>query len=244
MDAARILLVDDEESLRVTLAANLELEGHTVLLASGAEQALQLLTEEAVDVVLSDIRMPGVHGVELLRRMRKARPGLPVVLMTGFAMERQVEEALEEGAFTVLLKPFDVAHVLDTVRRAARAPEVLVVDDTVVVAETTAAALGEAGLRARFVHSGAEALACLSSGDFDVCVLDLVMPEMSGAELASRLRADQLPVAIIAVSGYSVPDLVRQVAAQGVEVCMRKPIEIRELLQAIARARGRPQVRS
>ena len=123
--------------MRVTLAANLELEGHEVAEAATGEEALRLVRERPVDVVLTDIRMPGLHGVELYRHLRRERPGLPVVLMTAFAQESLVEDALAEGVFTVLHKPFDVAHLLATLRRAALAPEVLVVDDSQEVAEAT-----------------------------------------------------------------------------------------------------------
>lgn len=67
------------------------------------------------------------------------------------------------------------------------------------------------------------------------------MPEMSGPELVSKVRAANLSVAIIAVSGHVVPEMLRRVAAQGAVVCMTKPVPLRELVQAIARVRGRPQ---
>nr|WP_225937713.1 response regulator [Myxococcus sp. RHSTA-1-4] len=238
---ARILLVDDEESLRITLAANLELEGHTVLEAASAEDALKLLSEQSVDVVLTDIRMPGLHGVDLLRRIKQDRPDMPVVLMTAFTAEELVDDALAEGAFTVLPKPFDVAHALDTILRAVRAPQILVVDDTEPVARAMVRALSTVGLRARAVYSGEEALTSLRSGLYDVCVLDLVMPEMSGPELVTKVREADLSVAVIAMSGHVVPEMLRRVAAQGAVVCMTKPVPLRELVQAIARVRGQPR---
>ncbi|WP_211193772.1 response regulator [Pyxidicoccus fallax] len=238
---ARILLVDDEESLRITLAANLELEGHTVLEAASAEDALKVLSEHSVDVVLTDIRMPGLHGVDLLRRIKQDRPDMPVVLMTAFTAEELVDDALAEGAFTVLPKPFDVAHALDTILRAVRAPQILVVDDTEKVAQAMVRALSTVGLRAKAVYSGEEALSSLRSGSYDVCVLDLVMPEMSGPELVTKVREADLSVAVIAMSGHVVPEMLRRVAAQGAVVCMTKPVPLRELVQAIARVRGQPR---
>ncbi|NMO14506.1 response regulator [Pyxidicoccus fallax] len=241
MVPARILLVDDEESLRITLAANLELEGHTVLEAASAEDALKVLSEHSVDVVLTDIRMPGLHGVDLLRRIKQDRPDMPVVLMTAFTAEELVDDALAEGAFTVLPKPFDVAHALDTILRAVRAPQILVVDDTEKVAQAMVRALSTVGLRAKAVYSGEEALSSLRSGSYDVCVLDLVMPEMSGPELVTKVREADLSVAVIAMSGHVVPEMLRRVAAQGAVVCMTKPVPLRELVQAIARVRGQPR---
>jgi DNA-binding NtrC family response regulator len=160
--------------------------------------------------------------VELLRRIKQDRPDMPVVLMTAFTAEELVDDALAEGAFTVLPKPFDVAHALDTVLRAVQAPQVLLVDDEPQVAKGMVRQLSTVHLRARAVYSGEEALDSLRSGGFDVCVLDLVMPTMSGPELVKRVREAAMSVAVIAVSGHDVPEMLR-------------------LVQAIARVRGRPQ---
>jgi CheY-like chemotaxis protein len=244
VSAACILVVDDEESLRITLAGNLELEGHQVVEASTGEEALGLVRQRPVDVVLADIRMPGLHGVELYRHLRRERPGLPVVLMTAFAHESLVSDALAEGVFTVLPKPFDMAHLVATLRRAASRPQVLVVDDSREVAEATVEGLRLCGVSSEAVYDGDMAVARMRGGNFDVCVVDLVMPGMTGPEVVGKLRGAGLPVAIIAVSGHDVPEMMRQVAALGDVACMRKPISIRELAQTIARTRGRPLVRS
>ncbi len=244
MSTARILVVDDEESMRITLAANLELEGHEVVEAATGEEALQRVRERPVDVVLADIRMPGLHGVELNRHLRREQPGLPVVLMTAFAQESLVEDALAEGVFTVLHKPFDVAHLLRTLRQAARTPEVLVVDDTPEVAEATVEGLRLCGVRAQAVYDGDAAVERMRSGSIDVCVVDLVMPGMTGPQVVERMRSVGQPVSVIAVSGHEVPEMMRQVASLGDVSCMRKPISIRELAQTIARTRGRALARS
>ncbi|WP_224249245.1 response regulator [Hyalangium gracile] len=244
MSTARILVVDDEESMRITLAANLELEGFEVLEASTGEEALSVARERPVDVVLADIRMPGLHGVELHRHLRRERPGLPVVLMTAFAQESLVEDALAEGVFTVLHKPFDVEHLLRTLQRAARTPEVLVVDDSQDVAEATVEGLRMCGVRAQAVYDGDAAVERMRSGSIDVCVVDLVMPGMTGPEVVEQLRGVGRPVSFIAVSGHDVPEMMRQVAALGDVSCMRKPISIRELAQTIARTRGRTLTRN
>jgi CheY-like chemotaxis protein len=196
-----------------------------------------------VDVVLADIRMPGLHGVELYRHLRRERPGLPVVLMTAFAQESLVEDALAEGVFTVLHKPFDVEHLLRTLRHAALTPEVLVVDDVREVAEATVEGLRLCGVRAQAAYDGDAAVERMRSGTIDVCVVDLVMPGMTGPEVVERLRGAGRLVAVVAVSGHDVPDMMRQVASLGEVACMRKPISIRELAQTIARARGRGLMR-
>jgi len=237
--SARVLLVDDEEGLRITLAANLELEGFEVLEAGSGEQALALAAAgERLDIVLTDIRMPGINGVELFRRLKQMRPDLPVVLMTAFAMEELVEDALQNGAFTLVPKPFDLGHVSEVLQRATRRPVVLVVDDHAPAAETTAAALIAAGVPATAEVDPARALEAFRTGAADVCVVDLIMPGISGAELVERMKQIDPTAAMIAVSGHDVPDMVRRVAAGGAFRFMQKPFDVRQLIQSVASARG------
>jgi DNA-binding NtrC family response regulator len=240
MEPKTILVVDDEESLLLTLVANLELEGYQVIDASRGDQALQIVKSRRIDLVLSDIRMPGMDGVELARQIHAIDAELPVMLMTAFAVEGLVDCAIREGAFTVLPKPFEVPQVLQALATAIRRPTVLIVDDDQPVAESTAAALSVAGVRARAVLDGESAVELLRSpsDSVDVCVVDMVMPGLSGPELIERIAALDRTIACIAVSGHDVPNLFRR-AASGAFTIMRKPIAPEELLRVIAKVRGR-----
>jgi DNA-binding NtrC family response regulator len=234
----KILIVDDEHGLRATLAANLELEGFTVLEADGVAPALDVLEREAVDLVLSDIRMPGQSGVDLLRHVRQLRPGLPVVLMTAFTTEAQLDAAMDEGVFAVLAKPFDVERAISVLTRALRAPIVLVVDDVRSDAIAIASALRRIGLRCEPAQGGAEALEIVQRAEIDVCVTDLPIPDMDGIELVRRLRALDRTIAVIAMCGPDAVGLVRRATTEGVFGCLRAPVPPRELVRAIARARA------
>jgi len=240
---ARILLVDDEQSLRVTLAANLELEGMEVVEAESGERALELLRTTPFDLILSDIRMNGMSGAELFERAKELRPEIPVVLMTAFALEDVVRGALRNGVFAVLPKPFDVEHMSRTVRRALKRPAVLVVDDQEEQARATADALRKIGLRVEAISDGAAALRLMEDRAIDICIVDLVMPGMSGAEVVERLRKSRADITAIVVSDYAVPELMQRAAANGAFACLRKPIAADELAQVVAEARGRAAMR-
>jgi DNA-binding NtrC family response regulator len=238
METTRLLLVDDEASLRLTLAANLELEGFEVVEAESAERALELLESDGIQLVLSDVRMPGMNGVDLFRRIKTVRPGIPVVFMTAFAVEDLVQAAVREGAFAVLPKPCDPTAVAQTLLRAARGAMVLVVDAPG-PAEGLALGLRDLGLRAQAVTDGEQAMRLAGGGKVDVCTVEMVLGAISGPELMQRLKAMDPSIAIIAVSGQAVPELFQKAAALGAFGCMRKPIQLDELVFAIAAARGR-----
>lgn len=114
---AVILLVDDDRSLREFLEIFLLKEGHVVLCAANATEALVLLDSHSdIQVVISDIRMPDMSGIDLLKRIKAQRPALPVVLITAFASMETAIAAMQEGAWDYLTKPFR----LDEVRRVLR----------------------------------------------------------------------------------------------------------------------------
>jgi DNA-binding NtrC family response regulator len=235
----RVLIVDDEEGLRITLAANLELEGFEVTEAESGTRAVELAREREFDLVLSDMRMPLMNGLELLRALKTIQPQIPVVLMTGFEKEETIGDALAEGVFTVLTKPCTVEKVVQTLQRAFRRNVVLIVDGTHGGAESTVEALLHAGVRARAVFGEGDALAAIEDRSIDVCVVDLVMPAMSGLEFVQHLRRSRPEIAVIAVIGYPVPEMMKKVATVGAYACMKKPFVARELVQVIAQARGR-----
>ncbi len=111
-----VLVVDDEELYRRALERILTRVGHHVISARGASEALQVVAEQPVDLVLSDIQMPGINGLELVRQIRDIAPDLPCIVITGYGSPEQSVEALRAGAFWYLEKPFDQGH-LDVVRR-------------------------------------------------------------------------------------------------------------------------------
>jgi DNA-binding NtrC family response regulator len=108
---ATILIVDDEKNIRSHLATYVRGLGHRAETAADGAEALAVLQRQDVDVVLSDVRMAGMDGIELLREMRRRRPDAVVVLMTAYATVRGAVEAMREGAYDYLVKPFELDEV-------------------------------------------------------------------------------------------------------------------------------------
>src|SRR5215469_9031526 len=121
MSALRVWLVDDDASIRWVLERALRNDGMAPRAFDAAEPALDALRRDAPDVLITDIRMPGASGLELLRRIRDARPELPVIVMTAHSDLGSAVSAYEGGAFEYLPKPFDIDAAVALVRRAASA---------------------------------------------------------------------------------------------------------------------------
>jgi EAL domain-containing protein (putative c-di-GMP-specific phosphodiesterase class I)/CheY-like chemotaxis protein len=118
--SARVLLVDDEPAIARALSRILQTAGHIVTSAQSGEEAVSLLGTAAFDVIISDIRMPGMDGLALLRAIRAKDLDVPVAFMTGSPALETVLEAMENGAFRYLTKPVDSDELRALVERAAR----------------------------------------------------------------------------------------------------------------------------
>jgi len=116
----RLLIVDDEPRMRQALSLLLQKWGWHVDTAATGKEALEKVRTEDVDIVLTDLKMPGMDGDELLRSIRKDFPSLPVVIMTAFGTVRSAVEAMKAGAHDYILKPFDNEELRLTLERAAK----------------------------------------------------------------------------------------------------------------------------
>ena len=114
---ADILVVDDDEVIRDTLCELLSFE-YSCQTADTAEEALAKLEAQSFDVVLTDISMPGLSGMELLSRVLKLYPDTPVIMISGLSDQEQAQSLISQGAFDFLLKPFRLEVVEESVKRA------------------------------------------------------------------------------------------------------------------------------
>lgn len=117
-DGFRLLVVDDEEPLLLSLAAATRARGYETAIASSGAEALAKIECERYDVVVTDLRMPGLDGLELLKRMREAGLDTRVVIITGYATLEAAVDGLRLGAVDFLVKPFTVEEFLASVERA------------------------------------------------------------------------------------------------------------------------------
>src|SRR5438105_10036284 len=115
--APRILIVDDDSGQRSLLDSFLRAQGFDTLPVSSGERALEILRSEPVSMMISDVRMPGMTGLETLRRARQEHAVLPVLLVTAYADIREAVGAVRDGALSYLPKPIDLDELLSIVRQ-------------------------------------------------------------------------------------------------------------------------------
>ena len=117
--ALRVLFVDDEKDLVSTVVERLELRGIDATGAVSGQEALALVGERPFDVVLLDVRMPGLGGFDVIRRIKQSHPDLAVILLSGHGAKEDADTGLRLGAFDYLQKPVDLEDVVAILHRAA-----------------------------------------------------------------------------------------------------------------------------
>ena len=115
---SRILIVDDKEMMRDSVATMLSRKGHTVTVATGAQAALEKLAERSFDAMITDLQMPDMDGLALLAEVRRHDEQLPILFMTAYGTVETAVEALKNGAFDYLTKPFSGDELILAVGRA------------------------------------------------------------------------------------------------------------------------------
>jgi len=115
MSAPRILIVEDDRDVRVTMEHAFSGHGYEVTAAANAAGALELLAQVQIDVVLLDYRLPDTDGLDLFQRIKDRQPDVPSVVVTAYATVDMIEAALDAGVCRVLPKPVDIPEILDAV---------------------------------------------------------------------------------------------------------------------------------
>lgn len=116
MAETSILLIDDEEAFVTTVQERLDMRGFSCRMALDGETGLSMIADEIPDVVVLDLRMPGMGGLETLRRIRARWPGLPVIMLSGHGSDQDFETCLNLGAAMYHKKPLDLGDLLDSIR--------------------------------------------------------------------------------------------------------------------------------
>ncbi|MGD2121686.1 MAG: response regulator [Gemmatimonadota bacterium] len=166
MSKIRVLLVDDEEDYVKTMAERMDMRDLQSTVALSGEAALEVLETDPPDVIVLDLRMPGMHGMEVLEKVKRDHPHIQVIILTGHGGEKEEREARRLGAFEYVQKPADLGSLVDTIqgawRRSIQAAKEFIKDQGEEFDRSmTAAALAEGGMpdEARKVMEQAHGLA-------------------------------------------------------------------------------------
>jgi DNA-binding NtrC family response regulator len=123
MGQIRVLLVDDEAEFASTLAERLMLRGIEAEVATSGVVALKHIRQGGFDIMILDVKMPGIDGLELMTEVKRRQPDLPVILLTGHGSVASAKTGIKAGAFDCLMKPIDIDELVEKIKRAADGKE-------------------------------------------------------------------------------------------------------------------------
>jgi DNA-binding NtrC family response regulator len=235
----QILIVDDDKNQCKTLSLILRHKGYDVATAGGGEEAVIYASNtKDIDLVFLDIKMPDMNGVDTYRRLKAIIPNAIVVMMTGYAVEDLIKEALQEGVYSVMQKPIDIEHLISMVDNAMvkkNGAFILVVDDDLSALSSFKDVLVRKGYRVETAQDGEEAIALSSSRDFDIVFLDLRLPTLNGLETYLEIKQNKPDVIAIMITGYyqDMSNLVEESLHQSAYACLEKPLDMGAVLSMV-----------
>ncbi len=232
----RILVVDDNPEFCQNLADILETEGCEVATAYDGFKALDSVKQKDFDLVFIDIKMPAMNGVETFKKMKEIAPGTPVIMMSAYAVEDLIKEALQEQAFGFLKKPVDFEKLYKLIEQAtAKGGLILVVDDDREFCANINNILTDKGYRVSTAHDGTMAIEKVWENNFDIIFLDMKLPPLNGLETYLAIREIRWNVIVIVITGYpqEMGDLIQKALQESAYVCLEKPVNMDELISLL-----------
>jgi two-component system, NtrC family, response regulator HydG len=232
---ARILIVDDEQDTCANLSDILTDLGYEVDTANDGFAALELIKKRPYEVALLDLRMPGMDGLELYRRMREISAETVAIVVTAYASSDTAKSVLTTGAWKILSKPVNIGSLLRIVAQALDSPLVMVVDDDRDLCENLWEILRERGYRVCIAYDLPEAEKKLGEHRFHLVLIDMKLPTGSGQDLLRTLRNVDPEARALLITGYrsETEAKVQTAIDAGANAVCYKPFDVAELLSTV-----------
>ena len=241
---ANILIVDDNISLAKTMSLILKRKGYEATTAPDGLAAIKRIKERPFDLIFMDIKMPLMDGVQTYRKIKKIRPETIVIMMTAYAVENLVAQALKEGAYGIIYKPLDIEKMISLIEKSRKKKQgalILIVDDDPGTCTTLKNILLKKGYRISIAHDGEKAVTMTQEKTYDIILIDLKLPTINGLEVYLKIKEIDPKLVAIMMTGYckEMTDLVEEALNNDAYTCIFKPLDIEKLLMLVEEILGR-----
>lgn len=239
--STRLLVVDDDQDTCANLADILSDLSYDVKTARDATSALQLLDEQAFDVVLLDLKMPEMDGLQLYREVKRRSSSTVAILITGFADADTRKRADQLGVWRILPKPIDVPALLPMISEVAEQPLLLIVDDDHDFCASLHDVLRQRSFRAGIVGSAAEAIQQLKRQEFPIVLVDWQLPDGDGLKLLEEIHSQYPQARTVLLTGHrhELSQRLEKSSLHGVDVFFYKPLKMDDFLETLQSWTGR-----
>jgi two-component system response regulator HydG len=231
----RILVVDDERDICDNLRDILGEFGYAVDTTIDPLEALDLVDRETYDIALLDLKMPGLDGVELCRRIRQRQSSTVGLIVTAYADPAAEREAAAAGAYRVLAKPVDARLLMGLIETVLEQPLVLIVDDDRDLCESLRDVLTDEGFRCGIACSAGDFERQLTGRTPQVVVIDLRLADSDGIELLAQVRnlCPESRTILITAHHEEIQRRMAEATAKGADAVCLKPFDTADLVSRI-----------
>ena len=237
----RVLVVDDDEKIRQLLMDTLSALGYNTIGAPDGNEALSILKKRKMDLVIADIRMPTMNGIDLLKAIKSTQPNLPVLIITGYDFNYAMDQAMEAGADGFLAKPFRIGKIeelmtnvlgrrSDMDNNTMEAPKkVLIAEDNEKLRQILVETLNSLDYLSHGVESGDKALEKLKTEKFDLLITDVKMPRMDGITLLKEIRKMGNMIPVVMITAYPQVYPAQKALQEGADGYLSKPFRVEKI---------------
>jgi DNA-binding NtrC family response regulator len=231
----RILIVDDEADTCANLSDIFTDLGYHVDTASDGFAALELVKKNAYDIALLDLRMPGMDGVELYRRIREISAGTVAIVVTAYASSDTAKSARSAGAWQILPKPVNIGSLLGLVNTALDKPLILIVDDDRDLCENLWDVMRDRDYRVHLAHDIPDAERSIQQHAFQVVLVDMKLPSGNGSQVLRLLQQNAQSAKTVVITGFAseMEKRVQDALAAGANAVCYKPFDVEKLLTTV-----------
>ncbi|MDY6853988.1 MAG: response regulator [Thermodesulfobacteriota bacterium] len=237
-NSAKLLIVDDNVDFTKSLADILELKGYDVSVCHNGYETIETVKDRRVDLILMDIRMPGIDGIETYKRIREISPETVTIMMTAYALEHMVKDALIFGAYDILYKPLDIDRVLIAMEESLKGQKsrlILIVDDDQDILDNLKDIIEGKGYTVFTANSGQKAIELARTRRFRIIFIDVKMPILNGLKVYKTILEIDPCICAVMMTGYpqEVNDIVKDALDMSAYTCLKKPLEMDKVLAVI-----------
>lgn len=245
-DMETILLVEDDDTARGTLGKILNKEGFKVIIATNGQDGIDKFKAESPDIVITDLKMPQVDGMELLKRIKARSRVTDVIVITGHGDYDVAISALQAGATDYLKKPINLDELLVAVGRCKEniakrknitiKPTVLVIEDDETAGLSLFREVKKEGWNGLLAKDGEEGIRLMYEQRVDVVLTDLRIPKKDGLAVLEEVKASSGDCEVILMSGYGDEGVTIKAMRSGAFSYLKKPVDLDHALIAVERA--------
>ena len=235
----RILVVDDNIDYCEGIIDFLEMEGFDAIGVHDGFKALETVMEEEFDMVLMDVRMPGMDGVETFQKLKEVSPETPTILMTAFAVESRIREALRNGVFGAFQKPVDNERLICSINKTfSGGVLIMIAEDDKELCSSILGKFAEKGFLGVVARNQETALLRASEKSFDFIILNANHKDINVIEVYQKISDFRPDVNIILITDdkKKTENLIGQSSEKDVCAIFEKPVNIDNLIITIEKA--------